>query len=225
MNLLFLSKQNLGVALFLLFIIIISESHILDFFFNKSLGRALFIFFFLSIAYLNNILGVISVLLAILLINSKENRWIEGFTDTPTSETNASETTTPSSLNTTSSPSNKDTITGNNIPTDASGNSVPSPGSSPGSSPESVSTPTPVTSSSTPDSDSNNVLDKEIDKVKKSMDTPDNLAIEGFDILGMENNLKRGKKSNSIPVSNHTRKSENVDPYYQSSFGNSFSYF
>jgi hypothetical protein len=63
---------------------------------------------------------------------------------------------------------------------------------------------------------------------KKTVEDPSgNIAIatEGFDILGTENNLKRGKKSNSIPISNSLRKSENVDPYYTSSFDNSYSLF
>ena len=41
---------------------------------------------------------------------------------------------------------------------------------------------------------------------------------EGFDLLGTENTLKRGKKSNSIPVNNSVRQSGNVDPYFSSSF-------
>lgn len=36
---------------------------------------------------------------------------------------------------------------------------------------------------------------------------------EGFDIMGTERNLQRGKKSNSIMVNEDMRKSENVDPY------------
>lgn len=229
MNFSFLSKQNLGVALFLLFILIISESHILNFFFNNSLGRAIFIFCLLSIAYLNNILGVISVLMAILLINSKENGWLEGFTGEPptttgdpltntgeptSATTTSGEPTTTSTDESTTTSSDETTTTTNNSPPykDASGNDLPSQ----------VTT----SDSNTTTTTSNNVLNKEIDKVQKSIEnTSDNSAFEGFDILGMENNLKRGKKSNSIPISNQTRKSENVDPYYQSSFGNSFSYF
>jgi len=38
-------------------------------------------------------------------------------------------------------------------------------------------------------------------------------AIEGFDIIGTENNIKRGKQSNSIPVASFMRSSTNVEPY------------
>jgi len=37
-------------------------------------------------------------------------------------------------------------------------------------------------------------------------------GIEGFDLIGTENNIKRGKQSNSIPVSDHMRESSNVLP-------------
>jgi hypothetical protein len=56
-------------------------------------------------------------------------------------------------------------------------------------------------------------------------DASGNVAAEGFDLLGTENNLKRGKKSNSIPVNNSVRKSGNVDPYYNSSFGSNYTQF
>jgi hypothetical protein len=36
---------------------------------------------------------------------------------------------------------------------------------------------------------------------------------EGFDILGTEQTLLRGKKSNTIMVNEDMRKSKNVDPY------------
>lgn len=62
-------------------------------------------------------------------------------------------------------------------------------------------------------------------KKKSEQDISGNVATEGFDLLGTENTLKRGKKSNSIPVSNSVRKSENVEPFFQSSFGNTFSSF
>ena len=37
-------------------------------------------------------------------------------------------------------------------------------------------------------------------------------SIEGFDMTGMENNIKRGKQSNSIPVTNFSRSSKKVSP-------------
>jgi len=175
MNFSIVSKQNMGVVVFLLLVIIISQGHLLDFLFYTSLGRAFFILLLLIIGYLNKILGVFTVLLAILLINNRENNYHywEGFTATPESGVS-----------------------------------------------ESV-----VKDVSIKDPSGNIVLDSV--KEKTIEDPSGNIAIatEGFDILGTENNLKRGKKSNSIPVSNSMRKSENVDPYYTSSFDNSYSLF
>ena len=50
---------------------------------------------------------------------------------------------------------------------------------------------------------------------------PSAIAKEGFDIIGTENNIKRGKQSNSIPVNDMARKSSDVLPHE----GNSFSAF
>ena len=50
---------------------------------------------------------------------------------------------------------------------------------------------------------------------------PPAIAKEGFDIIGTENNIKRGKQSNSIPVNDMARKSSDVLPHE----GNSFSAF
>ena len=50
---------------------------------------------------------------------------------------------------------------------------------------------------------------------------PSAIAKEGFDIIGTENNIKRGKQSNSIPVNDMARTSSDVLPHE----GNSFSAF
>jgi len=182
MNFSIVSKQNMGVVVFLLLVIIISQAHLLDFLFYTSLGRAFFILLLLIIGYLNKILGVFTVLLAILLINNRENHfhYFEGITDM---------------AHTSSSSSSSDSVVNDgSLVKDPSGNTVVK---------DTI------------------ISEKTIDLIK---DPSGNIATEGFDILGTENNLKRGKKSNSIPVSNSIRKSENVDPYYTSSFDNSYSF-
>jgi hypothetical protein len=50
-------------------------------------------------------------------------------------------------------------------------------------------------------------------------------ASEGFDVLGMENSIKRGKQSNSIPVNNFMRDSDSISPYEGSSILGNFSPF
>ena len=188
MNFSIVSKQNMGVVIFLLLVIIISQAHLLDFLFYTSLGRGFFIFLLLIIGYLNKILGVFTVLLAILLINNRENnfQYWEGFT--ATADTSSSSSDSIAKDVSTKVPSSKDSS--NNIVLDTVKDTV--------------------------------ISEKTVDSIK---DPSGNIATEGFDILGTENNLKRGKKSNSIPVSNSIRKSENVDPYYTSSFDNSYSLF
>jgi hypothetical protein len=47
------------------------------------------------------------------------------------------------------------------------------------------------------------------------------VASEGFDIIGAENSIKRGKQSNSIPVNTFTSESDDVEPF--ASFGGNFS--
>ena len=59
----------------------------------------------------------------------------------------------------------------------------------------------------------------------KDTSTSTSTAAEGFDILGIENNIKRGKQSNSIPVNNFSRDSDSIAPYEGSSFLGSFSPF
>ena len=50
-------------------------------------------------------------------------------------------------------------------------------------------------------------------------------ASEGFDVLGIENSIKRGKQSNSIPVNNFMRDSDSISPYEGSSILGNFSPF
>ena len=47
---------------------------------------------------------------------------------------------------------------------------------------------------------------------------------EGFDLIGTENNIKRGKQSNKIPVSSHMRESMNVSAF-DGSFTDNYSAF
>jgi hypothetical protein len=61
--------------------------------------------------------------------------------------------------------------------------------------------------------------DDSSDKAKKFK------ASEGFDVLGIENSIKRGKQSNSIPVNNFMRDSDSISPYEGSSILGNFSLF
>jgi hypothetical protein len=56
---------------------------------------------------------------------------------------------------------------------------------------------------------------------KSSLNTA---AVEGFDIIGTENNIKRGKQSNKIPVNEHMRESMNVSAF-DGTFSDNYSSF
>jgi Cft2 family RNA processing exonuclease len=65
------------------------------------------------------------------------------------------------------------------------------------------------------ESNANNITESNANNITESnadIDTKYGFT-EGFDILGTEQNLQRGKKSNTIMVNEDMRKSSNVDPY------------
>jgi hypothetical protein len=53
--------------------------------------------------------------------------------------------------------------------------------------------------------------------------TSSSTATEGFDIIGTENSIKRGKQSNSIPVNSFMKNSDDILPF--GSFFDSYSVF
>jgi len=170
-----MSKNNIGGAVALLFVILLSQSKIFNILIDTVLGRIVLIAFLLIISYLNKILGVVVVLIIVIMFNHSNIGYMEGFTS-DASNNAASKIKTDASNNKTSSS------------TDASNNSTP---------------PSPPTSSTPPTS----------------------TATEGFDIIGKESNIKRGKQSNSIPVNDFMRESTSVAPYEGSSNLESFSAF
>ena len=80
MNLTFISKNNMGCVATLLLIILLSQSRFLNFLIETALGRCFLILFILFISYTNKILGIVSVLIIIILFNSSNIAFMEGFT-------------------------------------------------------------------------------------------------------------------------------------------------
>ena len=80
-------------------------------------------------------------------------------------------------------------------------------------------------SSTSTDTTSTDTTSTDTDNSRKSKNSKNTAAAEGFDILGIENNIKRGKQSNSIPVNNLMRDSDSISPYEGTSFLGSFSPF
>jgi hypothetical protein len=158
-----MSKNNIGGAVSLLFVILLSQSKIFNILIDTVLGRMVLIAFLLIISYLNKILGVVAVLIIVMMFNHSSIGYMEGFTS--------------------------DASTHANIKTDASNNAT---------------TVIPIAPPAVP---------------------PKSTAAEGFDIIGKESTLKRGKQSNSIPVNDFMRESVSVAPYEGSVHLDSFSAF
>jgi hypothetical protein len=73
-----ISNNNIGAAILLVFILLLSQSRVLDLFINSALGRIALIVFLLVISYMNKTLGVISVLSFILIANNSGWFILEG---------------------------------------------------------------------------------------------------------------------------------------------------
>ena len=73
------SKNNIGVVTALLLVILLSQSQFFNFLLDSALGRAILILFILFISYTNKILGVVSVLFIIIMFNSSDVGYTEGF--------------------------------------------------------------------------------------------------------------------------------------------------
>jgi len=197
------SKNNVGTVVLLLLVIALSQAKAFNFLIDSALGRVFLIIFILCLSYCHKILGVVGVLFVIIMFNS--NMYYEGFgnnsssTDASSNLVDASSNSVDASGNPTSS-LNSDQIKKmiqQQIKQQMSSNN---------------------TSSSSETSDSS-------DSSKKSKNSKNTEAAEGFDILGIENNIKRGKQSNSIPVNNLMRDSDSISPYEGTSFLGSFSPF
>jgi hypothetical protein len=172
------SKNNMGCVSALFLIILLSQTRFFNYLLDTTLGRSILILFILLIAYTNKILGVVVVLFIIIMFNNSDIGYIEGFTDTASTDTDDDKKKTSSPL-----------------VTDASANSMVNPvvPSMP-SAPE-----VPSTSSTT--------------------------AVEGFDIVGKERWIQKGKQSNQIPVNDSMRLSSDIAPYEKDNFANAGSIY
>ena len=193
------SKNNIGIVVLLLLVIALSQARALNFLIDTALGRVFLIVFILCLSHCHKILGVVGVLFIIVMLNT--NMYYEGFGNM---STDASGNSTDASGNSTSQMSSDQIkqMIQQQIQQKMNSNS---------------STSTDTTSTDTTSTDTDNSI--------KSKNSKNTAAAEGFDILGIENNIKRGKQSNSIPVNNLMRDSDSISPYEGTSFLGSFSPF
>ena len=199
------SKNNFGVALSLLLVILLSQTRVFNFLLVTPLGRILLISIILSLAYVNKILGVVAVLFVIVIFSISGIGSLEGFTDgkddKKDNSTTAAESAPATPASKTSTPASKTSTPASKTSTQAT---------------------TPATTTSTQattTTPATTIANTAANLVKAST-----TSAEGFDIIGTENYIKRGKQSNQIPVSLHMRESENISPF-DGSFSDLFSSF
>ena len=206
-----LSKNSMGVVLALLLVLFLSESRLFNFFTDTYLGRAFLILVILIASYLNKILGVVCVFIIIIMFNNNGSYYYEGFDgnsndNTGTTSTASSPTDVSSSSaiekvkNIKNAVAQNSTMTPTTTTTTTTGTTITNP----------INTPTPVPN------DKINV----IASAAQSNNSGNN--IEGFDLQSTENNIKRGKQSNSIPVNAFLMQSPNVAPYESANFSENF---
>ena len=184
MNFKLVSKNNIGVVVALLLVTLLSISKVFNFLLDTTLGRSVLVLFVLILAYVNKILGIVSVLFIVILFNQSDIGYLEGFTD-------------------------------------ASGNSITPNANQQAKIAERVAEREKIRQ---------DVKTNMAAKAETKTSTPSTLSMpikggaEGFDILGTENYIKRGKQSNKSPVSDHMRESNNVSSF-DGSFTDSYSAF
>ena len=193
------SKNNIGIVTMLLLVVILSHSQIFNFLVDTPLGRALLISLLIFISYTNNILGIVTVLIIIIMFNNSNIGYLEGFTDNSTKLANNKSSVVSSIV---SSKVNSKNNSKNN---------------------SKVNSNIPLNSSHSPST--SNTLNTTLNTKKSADNTNVTKPVEGFDIIGKERNIQKGKQSNSIPVSDFMRESNSVSPYQGSSFSEEFSLY
>jgi hypothetical protein len=188
-----ISKNNVGAAVLLLFVVVLSQARVFDVLMNTALGRILLIAFILFLSYANKILGVVGVLFIIIMFNSSSSSFgmMEGFDST----------------------TNMDGTKVNMDGTKVDGSKVD------GSKVDGSKVDGSKMDGSHADEAAAAVAANGMKKPEKKIA----VAAEGFDILGTENSIRRGKQSNSIPVRKENNMNNDVFAYDSSSIFGSFS--
>ena len=203
----FINKTNIGIISTLLLLITLSQTNILNYFLNTCLGRTILILIILLISYTNKILGVVAILFIIIMFNVKMAKYRENMTN---SDNNLDANSSPTNSSPTNSSPTSNLPDIKNINVVSNGKNKPKLDIS-SITPETVD----LENTNTSISESNNLPSIKLGEPIESLQNSENLltSTEGFDILGTENQLKRGKQSNSIMVGDYMRQSSNVIPY------------
>jgi hypothetical protein len=204
-----LSKNSIGIFFTLLLVILLSESRLFKIFTDTYLGRIILISILLFVSYLNKIVGTVCVFIIVIMLSIMKPTY-EGFDDNKEDENN--KTTEP----------DKNKVK-NELGKDVSSETTTTTGGN------NTTTPTQVSNETKTSSDDVTVSpDKKVDVVTTASadeNKNDVTTIEGFDLQSTENNIRRGRQSNSIPVNQYNKQPIEVDPYEGSSFSNFFGLF
>lgn len=194
------SKENLGCAILLLLVILLSLAKVFNIFIDTPLARIVLILFVLVLSYLNKVLGVVSVLFILIILSSVTGFYQEGFdTNTMINESqNKDDKTKEKPKEEVQKGDNKVTVT-----TDSNkDNKIPTP-------------PVAMTADTSSTANSSDI----------NVSSVTTTSTEGFDTIGIENDIKKGKQSNSIPVSSFMKESQFVSAYEANPFKENFSNF
>ena len=211
MNFNFLSKNNIGVVIALLLVILLSQGKFFNFLFDTTLGRTILILFVLALSYVNKIFGVVAVLFIVIIFNQSDLAYLEGFTD-------ASGNTAGANAKTDAKAKERQKIKQNieekqkmrqNIKANMAAK-------------DTTTTTTPTTT--TPTATTPTATTPALNPSLAIQNTISNSGQEGFDLIGKENTIKRGKQSNQVAVFNHSNSSENIESF-DGSFTNNYSSF
>ena len=193
-----ISNTNIGAAILLVFILLLSQSRVLDLFINSTLGRIALIVFLLVISYMNKTLGLISVLSFILIANNSGWFILEGMENKTDDKTKSADD--KPAEDDAKKEKEKDAVPSSIAPSANLNRSI-----------EDIKNELAAAVAAS----AANEPDTELTTVKT----------EGFDVIGTERDLQAGKSSNSIGVNPLSQDCDMVSPVEGNMFSNFFSVF
>ena len=202
------SKENLGCVILFLLVIVLSLSKTFNIFMDSHLGRLVLILFVLVLSYLNKILGVVGSLFVIIILSGNNMLYQEGFESNNMNKDITMVDTTKSNTSKDIKKEKEEVQKGDNTVNVSTNTNI---------------APTSDTNSSTSSKPQIKLPSHDASAVTSSIAS--STTTEGFDIIGLENDIKKGKPSNSIPVNAFMRESQFVSAYDANPFKEEFASF
>ena len=202
------SKENLGCVILFLLVIVLSLSKTFNIFMDSHLGRLVLILFVLILSYLNKMLGIVGSLFVIIILSGNNMLYQEGFESNNINKDTTIVDTTKSNTSKDDKKEKEEVQKGDNTVNVPTNTNI---------------TPTSDTTSST--SSMPQIKQPSHDASAVTSSIASSTTTEGFDIIGLENDIKKGKPSNSIPVNAFMRESQFVSAYDANPFKEEFANF